>query len=1040
MFSQILSVIFLFLSIFTLAQTGDNALADDVLQKAYTCQDEGKRDSAIYYFEKASIVYKKDNAWQKYIECIAGENRNYLRTDRIGDVEAKANEALKIVEDGRANEIDKYVIDIHTQLARFHWYAKGNFPDALVLLENALVICEQAEFEIEDRKVQVYTDFGYTYGYSGDFDNSSIYFKKAMELSKKVYGENADVVADRYTDMVFPLIQKSEWEKAEVALKKATELNIKNRGPEHISVLKNYNNLGYIYLEKFDNDLAILYLNKAIGMIRKQFSEDHRSIGIGYMNLGASYSNKGEFENGVKYSKMAIENLRTSIGKQNPYLGLCLVNLANSYNQLDNYDSAIVYFEKGLQLRLDMYGKEHHEVVVMLGYMSEFYIKYQMLEEAYDAVEKAMDIASRILPEKHKHCATNYLYLSLYYTETEQLEESIVAAQKALIALVPAFENHDVNTNPMLKDVISTRIIIDVLTQKTQAMNQLYDTTKDLETLVAASQTAEVTDKAIDLLRIEYQTPDSKELLLSRSKDFYEKGISIAFKLHGLTNSEDHLEQAFKYFEKSKSILLLENIKSNLDVVTTGVPDSIIIEEKSLSRSIAFYKEKLFEAKNNNDTVKLAALEDAFFQKVRDYDLLLNLIEEQYSEYYSIKHSTSSVTIKEVQNQQFDQNVIIEYFYGKEHIYALAISKTNISSLKTNLDKKLEMDLDGFVQGFEKKQFDSKVSHSVYTKILQAFISKGVLNDVNQITFIPDGVLHYIPFEILITSHEKAAEKKYLIHDYTINYLHSASLPELYQNTNLTNVSYLGFSPGYKLESESLLASRSARDNQLAGMLQKLPMAEEEVSTSASIWNGDYFFNENATEENFKRFARDAGIIHIASHAIIDDENPLNSKLVFSPGADSVEDGLLHTYELYNMKLNAQLACLSACNTGFGKIRGGEGVVSLAMGFFYAGVPNVMMTLWSVPDQSTSEIMTLFYKELKNGVGKADALRNAKLKFLVTADENTSDPYYWAAFTMIGDNEPLKSDNKFSYWLVGVVVMITIGGGNYFVRKQKRQA
>ncbi len=314
-----------------------------------------------------------------------------------------------------------------------------------------------------------------------------------------------------------------------------------------------------------------------------------------------------------------------------------------------------------------------------------------------------------------------------------------------------------------------------------------------------------------------------------------------------------------------------------------------------------------------------------------------------------------------------------------------------------------------------------------------------MLTEVKQITFIPDGVLHYIPFEILITSIEGPADKKYLIQDFTINYLHSTGFTELYQNTESQSLTYMGFSPGYKQESEALLASRSARDNQIAGMLQKLPMAEEEVKNSASLWNGDYYSNENATEENFKRFAGDAGIIHIASHAIIDDEEPMNSKLVFSPGADTLEDGLLHTYELYNMKLNAQLAFLSACNTGFGQIKSGQGVVSLAKGFFYAGVPNVMMSLWSVPDKSTSEIMIYFNKELKKGVGKADALRNAKLKFLETADENTSDPYYWAAFTMIGDNEPLKTNSVFPYWLIGIVVLVIIGGGNFYMKKQKAQ-
>ncbi len=704
MLSQILSTIFLFHSFFTIAQTSDNLPASDLLQRAYNFQEEGKRDSAIYYFEKASINYKKEEVWQKYIECLAGENRNYLRTDRIGDVEAKATEALKIVEDGKANEIDEYVIEVHTQLARYYWYAKGNFPDALDLLDNGLAICEKAGFDTERRRIQIYTDYGYTYGYSGDFDNSSIYFTKALNLSRKVYGENADVTADRYTDMVFPLIQKSEWEKAEVALKKATELNIKNRGPEHISVLKNYNNLGYIYLEKFDNDLAILYLNKAIELIRKQYGENHRSVGIGYMNLGASYSNKGDYRTGIKYTTKAIDNLKISIGKDNPYMGLCFLNLGNQYNHLEKYDSAEHFYEKALQFKIALYGAEHHEVVEMYGYLSDFYLKTNRYDEALVVAEKAGDIASRILPDKHKHSANNHLYLSQYYAAVGNYKESLDEAQLAIIGLAPDFNDKDITSNPDLnQDIISTRILIDILIHKTRTLAEFYEETGEYEYLIMAHQTAEVTDMALDILRIEYQTPDSKEILLSRSKDFYENAIDIAFQLFEYNNSNTYLDQAFKYFEKSKSILLLENIKSNLDVATTGVPDSIAIEEKSLSRSIAFYKEKIFEAKNNNDTVQLASLENAFFQKMRDYDLLLNLIEEQYPEYYSIKHTISSATLKEVQNHQNDQTVIIEYFYGNEHIYALAISKANVTPLRIKKEEQLETELNSFIQGFEKK-------------------------------------------------------------------------------------------------------------------------------------------------------------------------------------------------------------------------------------------------------------------------------------------------------------------------------------------------
>jgi len=206
--------------------------------------------------------------------------------------------------------------------------------------------------------------------------------------------------------------------------------------------------------------------------------------------------------------------------------------------------------------------------------------------------------------------------------------------------------------------------------------------------------------------------------------------------------------------------------------------------------------------------------------------------------------------------------------------------------------------------------------------------------------------------------------------------------------------------------------------------LERLPQAEEEVRNIAEMLEGNFTIGNAATEEHFKQQAESARIVHVASHTIINDENPMYSKLVFAPGQDTLEDGLLHTYELYNMRLNADLVTLSACNTGIGKIYEGEGVMSLARGFMYAGVPNVLMSLWSVPDRSTSQIMQYFYEEVQAGHTKAEALRQAKLKYLQEADANTAAPFYWGAFVYLGTKE--KSNFFNAYWMVGGIILIVI--------------
>ncbi|MCK4287845.1 MAG: CHAT domain-containing protein, partial [Bacteroidales bacterium] len=181
-----------------------------------------------------------------------------------------------------------------------------------------------------------------------------------------------------------------------------------------------------------------------------------------------------------------------------------------------------------------------------------------------------------------------------------------------------------------------------------------------------------------------------------------------------------------------------------------------------------------------------------------------------------------------------------------------------------------------------------------------------------------------------------------------------------------------------------------------------------------------------ATELNFKTFANNFDVLHFAMHTIIDDENPMHSKMVFTLDNDSVEDGCLNTYEIYNLDLNARLAVLSACNTGFGKLSKGEGIMSLARGFLYSGVQSIIMTLWKIEDKSGVEIMTKFYTNLKKGNSIDNALRKAKLDYLKSASQFRAHPYFWAAYVDIGNTSPLCKSTGINPILLSVCVLIII--------------
>jgi CHAT domain-containing protein len=226
-----------------------------------------------------------------------------------------------------------------------------------------------------------------------------------------------------------------------------------------------------------------------------------------------------------------------------------------------------------------------------------------------------------------------------------------------------------------------------------------------------------------------------------------------------------------------------------------------------------------------------------------------------------------------------------------------------------------------------------------------------------------------------------------------------------------------------------LLITSIAPANQDRNTLSKLPWAKKEVKEAAGLFKGDYFNGASAAESRFKHTAGSYRIIHIAAHAVIDDSSFLSSRLNFRTGRNDNEDGYLYLYELYGMKLNAEMTVLSACNTGIGRMVSGEGMFSLARGFMYAGCPGILTTLWSIDDKSTSIIMNNFYRGIINGEEKDEALRNAKLDYINNSDAVTANPVYWGGIVSIGSQSPViiapdKNTNIFLYLTLISAVLI----------------
>jgi len=222
--------------------------------------------------------------------------------------------------------------------------------------------------------------------------------------------------------------------------------------------------------------------------------------------------------------------------------------------------------------------------------------------------------------------------------------------------------------------------------------------------------------------------------------------------------------------------------------------------------------------------------------------------------------------------------------------------------------------------------------------------------------------------------------------------------------------------------------------------LSPLTYNKREVERVREIWGeGDIFMGQEATEDKFKALGEDYKIIHFATHGMANDQDPDFSLLAFTEIADSIENEFLYVSDIYNMQLKADLVVLSACETALGELNEGEGSISLARSFSYAGAKSIFTTLWSVNDQATSALVENFYYNLKQGMPKDQALQKAKTMFLAAGNHETSHPFLWSPYILIGDSQPMNSPSSLWAYGLGAAGVLLLGGGFLWIKRRRKQ-
>jgi CHAT domain-containing protein/tetratricopeptide (TPR) repeat protein len=881
-------------------------------------------------------------------------------------------------------------------------------------------------------------------------------FKLALELRKKLWGVENEKLASTYSALgiVYGRLGQLDMALQNYQLAESNYLLAKNFPAR--SMVSLFINIGIVYRFKLDYQKALQYYNQALSMAINNLNGSKEEIAEINYTIAELYYLIDDYDKALKIVK---ENIKMAyIEDQLLYFEL----LAFINQQKGNLTEAKKNYTDLIDLTIDMYGKNDIEVAIASVNYANFLISNNDFNEAQQALDRASRIYSlhnlvngilyseycknRAMLEDNKPVETRNLTL-FKNQKKENLEKAIEWYRKSLQSLEFP-EDYTPEEKLETGDLLSVNHSLEIL----KLMADNYDELSRLEqnselpvfntSMERAIETYRIIGSIIQQARRQLSDDESKIQLTALEYSTFQKIIQISYTAYSITKDPQYLEMAFRNTERIKGSSVFDKVSDQLALDNSVVPDSILNLEKKLNQTIAIYTNKLHQEQNaqNPDSVLLSEYTNQIFNNTRDRDELNRFIESEYSDFYELKYSNSLLTAREIQDMLPENQAIVEYVINEiddqSELYTFIIQRDEISFRKQMLEKDFDRHVENmfhfmssneymFTKNSDSKQFC--VSSTQLYKSLIEPIQYQIRN--KKITIIPDGKLSYVPFDALLVTLPDTSDLiefnklDYLIKTHCINYSNSANLLFAKRSEGKkTNIRALLFAPEYK-EGETIEIGQKEYP------LVQLPGVQKEVTRISKIIDSEIFVGENATEENFRKNVEKFDILHLAMHAFINDSLPAFSSFAFTrnDSEDPTKNGLLNTTDIYSLKLNADMAVLSACNTGTGRLQKGEGIMSLARGFMYAGCPTIIMSLWEVEDESGTRIMSSFYKNIKKGKDRDESLRQAKLEYLETVNSRRAHPHYWLGFVSIGDNSPLYVSYDFYFFVVLLLALTGIG-------------
>ena len=1002
------------------------------------------------YFKYSNAEEQSQGILDLEAEKIPDNSLLLVDSARVLNGQKQYNESIKLLNElfaGSHLENSDSLKFLATELLASNYYRLKKNERAIAYYKESLEIYDRLNINIHNKKSVIYRTIGLIYRRMKDMRSSAEFQKLAVECFEVASGKDEKTLAGYLFALAITISDNGNELDALNYFGKAEVLYQKQQNARRL--LQVYGRMSRAYRDLGDYGKSIAYSEKIIF----ELGQDKRSGPVAF--AGAYYDIALVHFIQENYD-LAIENLNKSMSypiQDNVELVVaCYEYLALSYMKSGSTSNSIKNFKNAIEIIGKSFGEESEKLITSYMNFATALVDIGRSQEGFDYFLRAQNIASKSLNPDHPLNARIYRNIGLYYTLFNKRKEALNNYYKSLLV----FSSDPMANDPYsIPELIDDKLGLDVISSLKKIGQTFYDIyyyeNGGQKELLATLDYFDKALRTIDELRYNLTDEESKLFLSANEKETYTKSIEIANILYDQTRSAEYRERSFEFAERSKAVNLLSSIR-NIDAVEVGgIPDSLQNKEKLLQEEVIAIKKELFDAKQKHfEESELSEIEDRLFNKTNEYERLIKEFEEKFESYYKLKYDKGVLSSSDIQSRIAENEIFVEYVISNNKLITFAISNTKFTTYTNSIDSVFFEDVDLILNSLTKinfalhKKSDFVSFITSANRLYKLLIAPLELEyDFTKLIITPDEILAYVPFEILITENPDKLKLDYrslpyLLRDYIISYAFSGTL--LYENEishTRRKPEIMAFAANYE-KFDELNDEKSKLIEPYKKVLIPLAKVGEEVANISKLTGAKVFSDSDATEENFIKNHQNYDILHLAMHTIIENEDPMFSKLAFTPTNASSDDGFLNTYEIYNLRMSAQLAVLSACNTGDGKLRKGEGVMSFARSFFYSGCPSVIMTLWPVEDKAGSGLMIDFYNYMSQGAGIGESLRQSKLNYLNNADPLRSHPFFWAGFVSIGQDQQLYHNglNK-RYYLFSLLLLIPLVVFVYFRIRKK---